>query len=143
MLRRLVLSSSVTALLGGAAFAGGVVELDPETTIVADQGSSSKPGLVVPLLLLVLIAAAVAGGDGDGEPTETVSDRRVKTDLHWVGMAKGLPIYRYRYLGSPVQFEGVMAQDVLAKTPEAVRVWPNGLMGVDYGKLGLQMKVVH
>ena len=95
----------------------------------------------MPLLLLILIAAAVSGG-GD-EQTENASDRRIKTDVEWIGMAKGLPVYRYRYLGSAARFEGVMAQDVLAKMPEAVTIHQNGLMAVNYPMLGIRMKVVH
>lgn len=145
MFRKLILSTSVIALLGSAAFAGGVVETTPDVVIAANQGSSSQPGLLVPLLLLVIVAAAVASGNGDNNDGggQMASDRRIKTDVDWVGMERGLPVYRFRYIGSPTRFEGVMAQDVLAMMPEAVAIRSNGLMAVDYAKLGMKMKVIH
>jgi len=141
-MRRLIMSTSVAALMGSAALAGGVTEVAPDEVVVAADRPSSKAGIVVPLLLLVLIAAAASGG-GDGDDTAAASDRRIKTDVHWVGMAQGLPVYRYRYIGTATRFEGVMAQDVLGARPDAVVTWPNGMLGVDYAKLGLRMKVVH
>jgi len=36
-----------------------------------------------------------------------------------------------------------MAQDVLARFPDAVVVRPGGVLAVKYDMLGLEMKVVH
>ncbi len=139
-MRRLFATSSVLALLGLPALAGGMAEPVMEPEVVAAQTSSSAGGIIVPLLLLLVVAAAVAGSSGEDV---SASDRRMKTDVTWVGMAKGLPVYRYRYIGSAQRFEGVMAQDVLAAMPDAVVTYANGLMAVDYGRLGIKMKVIH
>ncbi len=140
-MRRLIATTSVVALLGLPALAGGVAEPVMEPEVVAAKTSSSAGGIIVPLLLLLVVAAAIAGSNGSDDVV--ASDRRIKTDVEWVGMAKGLPVYRYRYIGSAQKFEGVMAQDVLAKMPEAVVTYPNGLMAVDYKRLGVRMKVIH
>lgn len=62
------------------------------------------------------------------------SDRRAKTDIVRVGeLARGLPLYAFRYLaGGPMQI-GLMAQDVELVIPEAVVIMAGGLKGVDYG----------
>lgn len=139
MLRKLALSCSVAALLGLPAQAGGPVDVLPDVDVVVEQPGSSAAGIVVPLLFLLLIAAAASGGGSD-EPQD--SDRRIKTDLEWVGMAGGLPIWRYRYLGSPKRFEGVMAQDVQALHPQAVAQRSNGVLAVRYDRLGLSLREV-
>lgn len=144
VLRKLMLTTVAAVLLGQTAMAGGVVETTDDTVVIATETSSSKAGIIVPLLLLLLIAAAVAGNGDDNTPDGMqASDRRIKTDVVWVGMAQGLPVYQYRYIGSATRFEGVMAQDVLAKMPEAVMTHPNGVMAVNYAKLGMKMKVLH
>lgn len=49
------------------------------------------------------------------------SDERLKEDIHKVGKTdSGLPVYTYRYKGSPTTQMGVMAQDVEKEQPEAV-----------------------
>jgi hypothetical protein len=63
------------------------------------------------------------------------SDRRLKTDVSFLGWLRDLPIWSYRYIwGGPMQV-GVMAQEMLTIRPEAVVVMPNGFLGVDYGRL--------
>lgn len=142
-MRRFLLGCTAGAALLGAsaAWAGGTVEPTPEPEVIPAAGSSSSSGVLVPiLLLLVLAAAASSSGGGSGAQA---SDRRLKTDIAWIGMARnGLPLYRYRYLGHPQVFEGVMAQDVANLYPEAVRHSAAGWMGVDYDRLGLQMRRV-
>ncbi|NBD29597.1 MAG: hypothetical protein GVY31_06110, partial [Alphaproteobacteria bacterium] len=109
--------------------------------IVEDTGSGSA-NLIIPLILIALIAAASSGTSGEEPVIE--SDMRVKTDIVPVGTAaNGLPLYQFRYIGAEAVFEGVMAQDVLAHTPEAVVTDSNGLMRVNYGMLGLEMKRIH
>lgn len=56
--------------------------------------------------------------------------------------ANGLPLYEFRYLGGDTRYRGVMAQDVLRHTPEAVVTKPNGYMAVRYDMLGLEMSIV-
>jgi len=81
----------------------------------------------------------------DGEECEidcrpALSDVRAKTDITRVGYAdNGLPLYEFRYVGGATRYRGVMAQDVLQHTPDAVVTLPNGYLGVNYGMLGLKM----
>lgn len=63
------------------------------------------------------------------------SDARLKTDIKRVGRAdNGLPIYVYRYKGSPVRELGFMAQDVERVRPDAVFAHPSGFKMVNYGQ---------
>ena len=140
-MRRILLSSTTAfAMSVCMASAGGMAEPVMEPEVVAAATSSSSGGIIVPLLLLLIVAAAVSGGS-DSAPA--VSDARIKTDIEWVGMARGFPIYQYRYIGTVTRFEGVMAQDVLNIRPEAVITYPNGLMAVNYSQLGLKLRVLH
>jgi hypothetical protein len=143
-MRRLLLGcTAATALSVNIAYAGGMAEPVMEPAVVEAQTSSSAGGLIVPLLLLLVIAAAVSGGGGSSAPTQAISDRRIKKDIRWVGLsADSLPIYRYRYHGMSTQFEGVMAQDVLHRKPEAVSLGANGVYAVDYSKLSAELRVV-
>src|SRR4030067_362544 len=60
------------------------------------------------------------------------SDRRVKDDIEKVGrLGNGLPVYRFRYKGSPTVQIGLMAQDVELVKPEAVGEW-RGIKTVNY-----------
>lgn len=63
------------------------------------------------------------------------SDRRLKEDIEKVGKTDdGLPVYTYRYKGSPTVHMGVMAQEVQKKKPEAVHK-VGGFLAVDYGAI--------
>lgn len=63
------------------------------------------------------------------------SDKRLKEDIKRVGKTDdGLPVYTYRYKGSPMVQMGVMAQEVEKKTPDAVATF-GGFKAVDYGKV--------
>jgi hypothetical protein len=63
------------------------------------------------------------------------SDIRVKDDIERIGtLNDGIPIYRYRYKGSPETRIGVVAQDVERVMPEAVAETPSGIKLVDYRK---------
>jgi len=126
------------------AHAGGMAEPIMAPTVIEASTSSSAGGLIVPLLFLLLIAAAASGGGSATTGGAVVSDRRVKTDIFWVGLtADSIPVYRYRYIGMSTRFEGVMAQDVLARRPDAALHALHGPMAVDYGKLGLKLRVPH
>ena len=142
-MRRILLGcTAATALTVNVAYAGGIAEPVMEPAVVEAQTSSSAGGLIVPLLLLLVIAAAVSGG-GSSAPTQVPSDRRIKKDIRWVGLSgDSLPIYRYRYHGIATQFEGVMAQDVLHRKPEAVSLGTNGVYAVDYSKLSAEFRVL-
>jgi hypothetical protein len=71
-----------------------------------------------------------------GTVATAFSDRRLKTDIERIGEREdGIGVYLFRYLWSPVQHIGVMAQEVLKVKPEAVVHTPSGFMAVDYGAL--------
>ncbi len=71
------------------------------------------------------------------------SDRRLKQDIELVGEThNGLPLYRFRYIGGDVLYEGVMAQDVKALYPHAVVTRADGYMAVRYEAIGLEMRRV-
>ena len=53
--------------------------------------------------------------------------------------AKGLNLYRYRYLWSDTSYVGVMAQEV-AFDREAVMRGADGYLRVDYPRLGLRLQ---
>lgn len=146
-MRRILLGGTAALALSiGTAQAGGMAEPIMEPAVVEAATSSSSGGLIVPLLLILLIAAAASGGGGGAAagPTLAMSDHRVKTGITWVGLtAESIPVYRYRYVGLSTRFEGVMAQDVLARRPDAVVLNARGPMAVDYAKLGLPLRVLH
>jgi hypothetical protein len=67
--------------------------------------------------------------------SDKYSDERLKTDKKKVGKTnEGLPIYTYKYKGSPTTQMGVMAQDVEKKTPSAVKM-VGGFRALDYSKV--------
>lgn len=62
------------------------------------------------------------------------SDERLKEDIEQVGeLYDGMPVYKYRYIGSPVFQIGLMAQDVEQVEPEAVTEI-GGFKAVNYDK---------
>jgi hypothetical protein len=69
------------------------------------------------------------------------SDMRLKRDIVTVGhLENGLALYRYRYLWSDQLYVGVMAQEVAAVVPDAVRRGTDGYLRVDYARLGLHLQ---
>lgn len=67
------------------------------------------------------------------------SDRRLKRDIKAIGTTpEGLTKYEWYYKANPFfKYEGVMADEVAAKKPEALGPVINGYMTVDYSKLEL------
>ena len=63
-----------------------------------------------------------------------ISDERLKENIEKVGFYKGLNVYEYNYLWSPVKWVGFIAQEVEKIIPEAV-LNVNGFKVVDYGKI--------
>jgi hypothetical protein len=61
------------------------------------------------------------------------SDRRLKTDIRYIGEYKGHSWYEYTKFGQ--RETGVMAQEVLQTNPGAVSVHPSGYLMVNYGAL--------
>jgi len=74
------------------------------------------------------------------------SDPRLKEDVERVGKdgETGLNIYEFEYKGdkSDSRYQGVMADEVEKKYPEAVVETDSGFKAVNYGALGLRMKKV-
>ncbi|MEM8576759.1 MAG: tail fiber domain-containing protein [Pseudomonadota bacterium] len=131
------------SLVAHSALAGAPADPVIEPPVIVEEAQSSSGGVILPLLLLVLVAAAVADSSGGGGVVGT-SDERIKTDIVRVGTgAYDLPIYQFRYAGLPGVYEGVMAQDVAKVMPSAVVEIQPGLLGVDYGALGMEMRWVH
>jgi Chaperone of endosialidase len=67
--------------------------------------------------------APLSGGSSGllGMLGSVFSDERLKEDISPVGkLDDGQPVYKYRYIGSPIWQIGVMAQDVEKVVPEAV-----------------------
>ena len=143
-----LITASALVAAGSFANAGGLSnQIDEQPVVVMEEpapaGSSISPTYVVlGVLAALLIAAAVA--EDDEEPVFGPSDMRLKEDITRIGTAaNGLPLYSYRYLGHDQLFSGVMAQDVLQHTPEAVITFPGGLMAVNYDMLGLKMERIN
>lgn len=88
---------------------------------------------------LMGLAGAALGGWAQGG--FQMSDRRVKENITEVGtFENGLPQYEFNYIGYPERWRGVMAQDVEKRFPDAVLHLDDGMMAVNYAKLGLEME---
>ena len=86
-------------------------------------------------------AAGIYAGFNSGGGT--VSDSRLKEDIKNIGTSiDGHNIYKFKYLDSPKQYIGGMAEEVLAKNPEAVGRMDNGYWGVNYSKIDVDFKEV-
>ena len=146
-MRRVLLGGcAIVALTGGLAVAGGMAEPTMPVAVVAAKTSSSAGGILIPLLLLILVAAAASssgGGGSSGTDIVVESDRRLKTDATWVGLTgDAIPVWRYRYKGTAQVFEGVMAQDVAMRRPDALVTRSNGFLAVNYTRLGTDLRQV-
>jgi len=77
------------------------------------------------------------GGGGGGRR----SDLALKHDVVLLGqLDNGLGYYRFSYLGSNKAYVGVIAQEVEAVMPEAVRRGRDGYLRVYYDKLGIKFR---
>ncbi len=142
-MRRLLLSGTAAlALTTGAALAGGLAEPVMEPEVVEAATSSSSAGIIVPVILLLLIAAAASGGGSDREGDQA-SDLRLKTDIQWMGMQAGHAVYSWRYRDRPGIWQGVMAQDLLDRAPQAVTPRHDGMLTVDYARLPVPFTRLH
>jgi hypothetical protein len=76
-----------------------------------------------------------------GPTVPPTSDSRLKEDIRQIGETpSGIPLYHFRYRGEEGLYEGVMAQDLLIRRPDAVVVGADGYYRVDYDKLGVEFK---
>lgn len=142
MKKSLLLSSAlVLGVLSPPLHAGGLAEpvMEPEV-VRAETGSSGSHDFLVPLMALIMFAAAAGNGSA---PVPVVSDRRCKTDIRAVGMTpQGLALYHWRYPGLVGVWQGVMADEVATRRPEAIVQLPFGLKAVDYRRLGIEPRRV-
>ena len=144
-MRKLTTLVAATSLLAAtSAHAGGLANEIMEAPVMAEEpmmepaGSSLSPTLIVVGILAALLLAA-SSSDDEYIPPET-SDMRLKEDIVHLGTGfNGLPIYSFSYIGEEGTYLGVMAQDVLMHTPEAVTIGDDGYMRVNYGMLGMGM----
>lgn len=145
-MKTLLRAAFILVLLAPAAMAdtGKLVikpKVPPAPTITSQNTANSvgPEALVLMLLVLAIVGAASSHGSSSGQQHQA-SDARLKTAIRRTGTAaNGLPLYRFRYRGLPTVYEGVMAQDVATRFPEAVTTMPSGYMAVNYSRLGLRM----
>ncbi|MFT5744498.1 MAG: opacity protein-like surface antigen [Paracoccaceae bacterium] len=143
MFTKLIAASASIAIISSSVLAQDASQPSMDQSIIIEEAEATSGigDYIIPLILIAFIAAAANQTGGGG--VVAISDMRAKTDIVPVGVAaNGLTLYQYRYIGSEIVFEGVMAQDVLQHTPEAVITLPEGIMMVDYGLLGLRLRVV-
>jgi len=71
------------------------------------------------------------------------SDIRIKEDIEQVGVSPdGHKIYEFNYIGKPTRYRGAMAQEVAKIDPMAVGIRQDGYLGVNYGKIDVNMEVI-
>ena len=71
------------------------------------------------------------------------SDIRMKEDIEQVGVSPdGHKIYEFNYIGKPTRYRGAMAQEVAKIDPMAVGIRKDGYLGVNYGKIDVNMEVI-
>ncbi len=82
-------------------------------------------------------------GTAAGVAAAASSDSRLKENVVKIGESiDGHNIYKFNYLEDNRKFIGVMAEEVLAKNPEAVGRMDNGYWGVNYSKIDVDFKEV-
>ena len=82
-------------------------------------------------------------GTGIGAYAALRSDIRLKENIVPVGhYHNGLTKYEFNYIGDDVRYRGVMAQEVEKVRPDAIVVMDDGMMAVQYQKLGIEMERV-
>ena len=71
------------------------------------------------------------------------SDIRMKEDIEQVGVSPdGHKIYEFNYIGKLTRYRGAMAQEVAKIDPMAVGIRQDGYLGVNYGKIDVNMEVI-
>jgi len=140
-MKRILIATAIV-LTAFQATAGSVTYEPPAVVAIESPERMGGSGAwIIPLVILAVVALAVLTEE---EEEAAISDSRLKADIDRVGMAaNGLPLYSFRYIGQTQVHTGVMAQDVLAHTPEAIIMLPGGYMAVNYGMLGLSMEAVN
>ena len=72
------------------------------------------------------------------------SDRRLKENIEEVGKSPdGHTIYEWNYkTNKHTRYRGAIAQDVMKRDPMAVDILPNGLLGIYYDKIDVNMEKI-
>tara|TARA_B100000131_G_C18014655_1_gene571950 strand:+ start:229 stop:1020 length:792 start_codon:yes stop_codon:yes gene_type:complete len=72
------------------------------------------------------------------------SDRRLKENIEEVGKSPdGHTIYEWNYkTNKHSRYRGAIAQDVVKRNPMAVGIMPNGLLGIYYDKIDVNMEKI-
>ena len=136
--------ASAALLAATTANAGGLSDEVMEAPVIVEEPMMEPESSINPVYIIVGILAALllASSLSEDEPGNSLelSDERMKEDIVRLGTAfNGLPIYSFSYTGQDGTYLGVMAQDVLMHTPEAVTVGEDGYMRVNYGMLDMRM----
>lgn len=63
-MRKLMGATAIIAVLGSAAYAGGLAEPTMAPEVVAEETNRSAGGILIPLLILILVAAAASSSGG-------------------------------------------------------------------------------
>ena len=106
-------------------------------------GAAETFAVLAGIAVLGMILRSSSGGAGSVMTDAMVSDARLKTDIAATGRSvDGIQIYSYRYRGLSTVYEGVMAQDVALHRPDALVPHASGFLAVDYGKLGVPLRIV-
>lgn len=119
--------------LGGL---GNVLSADTSLQNAQLQAKTARQGQAMGMFGSIL---------GAGLSFAATSDRRLKTDVEWVGRDErtGLPLYEFAYLTDPARrYRGVMADDVEKTVPEAVVTGDDGFKRVNYAMLGIEFQEV-
>lgn len=131
-----IIAAGMISLMAFSATAGNVTYEPPQVIEIEEPTQMGGSGAwLIPLVIIAVLVLTMTQ-----EEEIYASDSRLKADITPIGIAEnGLPLYSFRYIGSTQLYSGVMAQDVLMHTPEAVQAGPFGYMAVNYGMLGLEM----
>lgn len=85
-------------------------------------------------------SSAISGTIGNATAIAGVafSDARVKTNIERIGETpNGLGVFAFNYVWDDVRRVGVMAQEVQQRFPTSVSKGPDGILTVDYDRIGL------
>lgn len=75
------------------------------------------------------------GGSLGSAAMFSFSDARLKRIIKRVGETRGIPLYRFKYLGSETEHIGPIAQEVQKVRPDLVKRHQNGYLMVNYSAL--------
>lgn len=110
---------------------------------------SVKRAWTKPRVQIADVKDLTSGGEGSGLDGGTmigmamISDVRLKRDVVPCGIREdGLMLYAFRYIGGGPLLVGVIAQDVLRHTPDAVITDPAGVLRVDYSRLAIEPEII-